>query len=59
MNLPLSLVDFGLKLGARFVPEEYGFDVDEVRQAIRSGMVGKIIEVDDGADGERVEIIVE
>ncbi len=59
VSLPLGLIDFGLKLGAKYVPEEAGFNIEEIRQAVRSGLVGKIIAVEDSEDGERVEVFVE
>jgi len=57
VNIPLNLVDVGLKLGARFGPAD--FNMDEVVKAIKSGTAGKIVEVEDEAKGERVEIYVE
>jgi hypothetical protein len=57
VNIPLNLVDVGLKLGARFGPAD--FDMDEVVKAIKSGSAGKIVEVEDEAKGERVEVYVE
>jgi len=59
VSLPLGLINFGLKLGAKYVPEEAGFNIDEIREAVRSGIVGKIISVEDSDDGERVEVFVE
>jgi hypothetical protein len=59
VNIPMSLVNVGLKMGARFAPEVEGVELDEVLEAIRSGAQGKIIDVEDAADGERVEIYVE
>ena len=59
VSLPLGLINFGLKLGAKYVPEEAGFNIEEIREAVRSGMVGKIIQVEDSDDGERVEVFVE
>jgi hypothetical protein len=57
VNIPLNLVDVGLRLGARFGPAD--FDMDEVVKAIKSGTAGKIVEMEDEAKGERVEIYVE
>jgi len=57
VNIPLNLVDVGLKLGARFGPAD--FNMDEVIKAIKSGSSGKIVEVEDEAKGERVEVYVE
>jgi hypothetical protein len=59
VNLPMSLVNVGIKLGARFVPAEGDVDITGVLDAIRSGAVGKVFEYEDSADGERVEIWVE
>jgi hypothetical protein len=44
-------------MGARFAPEE--IDLEEVMQALESGTEGKIVDVEDAEDGERVEIFVE
>jgi len=59
INIPMSLVNVGLKMGARFAPEVEGINFDEVMAAIKSGSQGKIVDVVDEEDGERVEIYVE
>jgi hypothetical protein len=59
INIPMSLVNVGLKMGARFAPDIEGVNFDEVMEAVRSGSQGKIIDVVDDEDGERVEIYVE
>ncbi len=59
VQIPLDLVDAGLKIGAHFAPEVNGVDMNNVMQAVRSGMTGKIIDVTDDVDGEHVEIYVE
>ncbi|MCA9871389.1 MAG: hypothetical protein H6649_10465 [Caldilineae bacterium] len=59
VNIPMGLVNVGLKMGARFAPEMEGIDIDQLTQLIRSGATGKLIEVEDSMDGERVEIFVE
>jgi len=59
VNIPLSLVDVGLKIGARFAPDMEGFDFAQVAEAIRQGVQGKIADIEDVEDGERVEIYVE
>lgn len=59
VNIPMSLVNVGLKMGARFAPELQGIDMAELQEAINSGMTGKIIDVVDDEDGEHVEIFVE
>jgi hypothetical protein len=59
VNLPIGLVDVGLKMGARFAPEMAGMDVSAIQAALKEGVLGRIIEVDDEQDDERVEIFVE
>lgn len=59
VQIPLALVDAGMKIGAHFAPEVEGVDMTNVMEALRSGMTGKIIDVTDEEDGEHVEIYVE
>jgi hypothetical protein len=59
VQIPLALVDAGLKIGAHFAPEVEGVDMSNVMEALRAGMTGKIIDVTDEEDGEHVEIYVE
>ncbi len=59
INIPMSLINVGLRMGARFAPDLEGLDFEEVMEAIRHGQRGKIIDVEDAEDGERVEIYVE
>jgi hypothetical protein len=59
VQIPLDLVDAGLKIGAHFAPEVEGVDMSNVMEAVRSGMTGKVIDVMDEEDGEHVEIYVE
>jgi hypothetical protein len=46
-------------MGARFAPELEGMDVNDILEQIKEGAQGKIVEVEDLEDGERVEIYVE
>ena len=59
VQIPLALVDAGMKIGAHFAPEVEGVNMSNVMDAVRSGMTGKIIDVTDEEDGEHVEIYVE
>jgi hypothetical protein len=59
VNLPMSLVDVGTRMGARFAPELEDLDFKDIIEQIKSGAQGKIIEVEDAEGGERVEIYVE
>jgi hypothetical protein len=59
VNIPMGLVNVGIKMGARFAPEVDSIDYDDIMSAIQSGQQGKIMDVTDEEDGERVEIFVE
>ncbi|MDW8316456.1 MAG: hypothetical protein RMN53_01255 [Anaerolineae bacterium] len=56
VNIPLRLVNVGVKMGARFAPELEEMDVLEVA---RSGVSGKLLDVENVEEGERVEIFVD
>ncbi len=58
INLPMGLLDIGAKIGAKFATPA-DFDVEELVASIRRGAQGKIIDVEDREDNERVEIYVE
>jgi len=57
INLPWNLINVGMHMGARFAPEE--INLEEVMQIIQTGTEGKIVDVEDEEDKERVEIFVE
>ena len=59
VTIPLGLVSAGLRIAERFAPDFEGVDMQELEQAIVGGAEGKIIEVMDAQDNERVEIFVE
>ena len=59
VQIPLALVDAGMKIGAHFETGVEGVDMSNVMEALRSGVTGKIIDVTDEEDGEHVEIFVE
>lgn len=59
VNIPFGLVNVGLKMGARFVPDMEDGKLQELLTAVRSGQQGKVIDVTDEETGERVEIFVE
>lgn len=59
VQIPLTLLDAGMKIGAHFAPEIDGVNMDQLMDALRSGMTGKIIDAMDDDDGEHVEIFVE
>jgi hypothetical protein len=59
VNLPMGLVNFGMKMGARFAPEMEKVSLEEMMKAVKEGAQGKIIEVEDEEDNERVQIYIE
>ena len=59
LNIPFDLVNVGMRMGARFAPEMGGIDFDQLKEAIRQGVRGKMIDVEDEEGGERVEIYVD
>ena len=61
VNLPLKLVDAGLNIAAQFAPEDIdvGGLMDAVNEAIEDNLVGKIVDVVDGEDGEHIEVFIE
>ena len=58
INLPMKLLDLGAKIGGKFAAPA-DLDVEEIVRAIKDGAQGKIIDVEDREDGERVEVYVE
>lgn len=59
VNLPLGLVSAGLRIGQRYAPELNGVDWDQLLDEIQRGANGKLVEVEDQDDNERVEIFVD
>lgn len=59
INIPMGLVNVGIKMGARFAPEIEGERLEDILDAVRSGQLGKVMDITDDEDGERVEIFVE
>lgn len=59
VNIPMGLVNVGIKMGARFAPNFDSEQMAAIAEALKSGALGKIVETTDEEDGERVEIFVE
>lgn len=59
VNLPLGLVSAGLRIGQRYAPELRNVDWDQVLEEVQNGANGKLVEVEDQEDNERVEIFVD
>jgi hypothetical protein len=59
VNLPVGLVNVGLRMGARFVPDMENVELEELSEALKQGLTGKVIDVIDEDEGHRVEVYVE
>lgn len=61
VNLPLKLVDAGINIAAQFVPEDIELEgiMTAVNDAIGDNILGKIVDVVDGEDGEHIEVFIE
>jgi hypothetical protein len=60
VNLPIDLVNVGLRMGARFVPSvEQEVAMEEMINALNQGLTGKVVDIVDEEDGQRVELFIE
>jgi hypothetical protein len=59
VTIPVSLVGVGLKLGARLAPHIADANAEDIVRKIEGGATGRIFEMQDLDEGERVEIFVE
>lgn len=59
VNIPMGLVNVGIKLGARFAPSKSEINYNEILDAIKGGASGKVADIEDSESGEHVEIWVE
>jgi hypothetical protein len=59
IRLPISVVNAGIKMGARFSPEIEGLDIAQLMDYIHSGETGQVLDVFDEEDGEHVEVFIE
>ena len=60
INIPVGLLGIGVKLGARLTAgRDSAVDLEELMQSIRRGAQGKLVDIEDLEDGERLEVFVE
>ncbi len=59
VTIPVSLINVGLRLGARLAPTLSGSALEEFMHAIERGASGRLLEWQDLEEGERIEIFVE
>lgn len=59
VRLPVSLINSGIRMGARFAPEVEGLDMEDLNAWLNSGEVGQIVDIFDDEDGEHIEVFLE
>lgn len=59
VRLPLSLVNAGMKMGAKFSPQVEGLDKEKLNELLRSGATGKLIDVYNDNESEHVEVYID
>ena len=59
VNIPLSLMEWVMQIGAQFAPEVADLDFEQIKEMLESGVEGKVVDVIDEEDGEHVEIFIE
>jgi hypothetical protein len=59
VNLPLTFLNLGLKLGGRFAPELQDLNLTELTEAVGAVEKGILVDVADEEGGEHVQIYVD
>jgi hypothetical protein len=59
INLPTSWLEAGLRIGRNFAPELKDIDWQQISEAVKSGNAGRLLEVEDLDDNQRVEIYLD
>jgi len=59
LNLPLAWVALGMRIGSQFDPDLAQIDLNEILEAIQSGVEGRVIDVENLEDDERIEVFID
>jgi hypothetical protein len=59
VRLPVTVIQAGIKMGARFAPEVDGLDKNQLMELINAGTLGQVADIYDDEDGEHVEVFLE
>lgn len=59
IRVPLGLVTAGMRVAERYASDVQGFDAELLQRMIESGADGKLMEVTDEEQNQRVEIYLE
>jgi hypothetical protein len=58
-TIPVSLLQFSLRLGVRLMPQLSNNALEDLLHAIEHSSVGRVLDVQDLEKGERIEVFVE
>ena len=59
VTIPVSLIQVGLRLGTRLAPQVSGSALEDLLRAIEGGATGRLLDLQDLEEGERVEIFAQ
>ncbi len=59
IRLPVTVLNTGMKLGARFSPEIGEIEMGQIMDAIQAGEMGQIVDIYDEEDQEHIEVGLE
>ncbi len=59
VTVPTTLLSVGVKLGAQLLPRTSAAAISDIQHLIEAGKRGRIYELQDLEEGERIEIFVE
>lgn len=59
VTLPVGLLKIGLSIGSRLAPQLSTSGLDDVLRAIERGATGRLLDIQDLEEGQRVEIFAE
>jgi len=59
VTVPASLMRVGLRLATRLAPQVSGSALEDLLRAMESGATGRLLDLQDLEEGERVEIFAE
>ena len=59
IRLPISVINAGFKMGARFSPEVQGMDAEQLLRFVKAGVTGQVVDIQDEENAEHVEIFLE
>jgi hypothetical protein len=59
VSVPVGLISVGLRLATRLAPQVRGSALEDLLRAMESGTTGRLLDLQDLEEGERVEIFAE